>query len=56
MMKKRLYIRPDMVEVHLALEGIICDSYHELPIGGRGDDFAAPGMRRHSDWDEYETR
>ena len=55
-MKKRLYITPDMLVVHVALEGVICDSRHEMPIGGSGDDFAAPGSRRHSDWEDYETR
>ena len=52
-MKKRLYIRPEMVEVNLTLEGIICES---MPVGGRGDDFAAPEVRRHSAWDEYESQ
>ena len=53
-MKKRQYITPTVQVVPVQLEGIICDSYHEMPIGGRGDDFAAPSTRRNG-WDEYEN-
>ena len=55
-MKNRLYMKPEMAVVRLALEGIICDSYHELPIGGSGNNFAAPEVRRRSAWDEYESQ
>ena len=55
-MKNRLYIKPEMVEIHLALEGIICDSYNEMPIGGRNDNFSAPALRRNTDWDNYESQ
>ena len=53
-MKKKMYITPIVRVVPVQLEGIICDSYHEMPIGGSGNDFAAPSMRRGKGWEEYE--
>ena len=53
-MKKKIYITPTVQMVPIQLEGIICDSSHQTPIGGRGDDFAAPPTRG-SGWDEYEN-
>lgn len=51
-MKKKIYIAPQVIAYDLNLAEIVCGSIVNIPIGPPRDELDA-ASRRNNDWEEY---